>query len=108
MDKLLIRGGRKLQGEVSISGAKNAALPGLCAALLAAAPVTLANVPRLQDVNTTLKLLCNMGVGAERSSERTDEVSIDASRIKSPEAPYELVKTMRAAILVLGPLLARN
>jgi UDP-N-acetylglucosamine 1-carboxyvinyltransferase len=107
MDKLLIRGGRRLDGEVTISGAKNAALPGLCAALLAPAPVTLANVPRLQDVNTTLKLLRNMGAGAERSSARTDEVSIDASTVTSPEAPYELVKTMRAAILVLGPLLAR-
>jgi UDP-N-acetylglucosamine 1-carboxyvinyltransferase len=107
MDKLLIRGGRRLDGEVTISGAKNAALPGLCAALLAPAPVTLANVPCLQDVNTTLKLLRNMGAGAERSSARTDELSIDASTVTSPEAPYELVKTMRAAILVLGPLLAR-
>src|SRR5688572_10136195 len=107
MDKLLIRGGRRLQGEVAISGAKNAALPGLCAALLVPAPVTLANVPRLQDVNTTLKLLRNMGAGADRSAARADEVSIDASSVTSPEAPYELVKTMRAAILVLGPLLAR-
>jgi UDP-N-acetylglucosamine 1-carboxyvinyltransferase len=107
MDKLLIRGGRRLHGEVSISGAKNAALPGLCAALLVGAPVTLANVPRLQDVNTTLKLLRNMGAAAERSTARADEVTIDASSVKSPEAPYELVKTMRAAILVLGPLLAR-
>ena len=107
MDKLLIRGGRRLVGEVPISGAKNAALPGLCAALLVGAPVTLANVPRLQDVNTALKLLRNMGAGAERSAARVDEVCIDASTVKSPEAPYELVKTMRAAILVLGPLLAR-
>jgi UDP-N-acetylglucosamine 1-carboxyvinyltransferase len=107
MDKLLIRGGRQLGGEVAISGAKNAALPGLCAALLAPATVTLANVPRLQDVNTMLKLLRNMGAGAERSSAHPDEVSIDASTVTSPEAPYELVKTMRAAILVLGPLLAR-
>ncbi len=107
MDKLLIRGGRPLRGDVPISGAKNAALPGLCAALLAPAPVTLANVPRLQDVNTALKLLRHMGVGAERPTARPDEVTIDASRITSPEAPYELVKTMRAAILVLGPLLAR-
>ncbi|HSB24991.1 MAG TPA: UDP-N-acetylglucosamine 1-carboxyvinyltransferase [Burkholderiaceae bacterium] len=107
MDKLLIRGGRRLQGEVSISGAKNAALPGLCAALLSPAPVTLANVPRLQDVNTTLKLLRNMGALAERSNAQPDQVRIDASRITAPEAPYELVKTMRASILVLGPLLAR-
>jgi UDP-N-acetylglucosamine 1-carboxyvinyltransferase len=107
MDKLLISGGRRLQGEVAISGAKNAALPGLCAALLVGAPVTLANVPRLQDVNTTLKLLRSMGAGAERSTVRADEVTIDASTATVPEAPYELVKTMRAAILVLGPLLAR-
>jgi UDP-N-acetylglucosamine 1-carboxyvinyltransferase len=107
MDKLLIRGGRRLEGEVPISGAKNAALPGLCAALLVPAPITLANVPRLQDVNTTLKLLRSMGAGAERSHARPDEVSIDASTVASPTAAYELVKTMRAAILVLGPLLAR-
>jgi UDP-N-acetylglucosamine 1-carboxyvinyltransferase len=107
MDKLLIRGGRRLQGEVTISGAKNAALPGLCAALLCPTPLALANVPRLQDVSTTFKLLRSMGAGAERSSEVPDQVDIDATRVTSPEAPYELVKTMRAAILVLGPLLAR-
>jgi UDP-N-acetylglucosamine 1-carboxyvinyltransferase len=107
MDKLLIRGGRPLEGEVTISGAKNAALPELCAALLTAEPVTLTNVPRLQDVSTALKLLRNMGVRAERSEARPDEVKLDASAVTSPEAPYELVKTMRAAILVLGPLLAR-
>lgn len=107
MDKLLIRGGRRLQGEVPISGAKNAALPELCAALLTAEPVTLSNVPRLQDVSTTLKLLRNMGVVAERSETQTDMVTVDASKVVSPEAPYELVKTMRASILVLGPLLAR-
>ena len=107
MDKLLIRGGRRLQGEVTISGAKNAALPGLCAALLCPTPLTLANVPRLQDVSTTLKLLRSMGTLAERSTALPDQVHIDASTVTSPEAPYELVKTMRAAILVLGPLLAR-
>src|SRR3954452_23503242 len=107
MDKLLIRGGRRLTGEVAISGAKNAALPGLCAALLVPHPVALANVPRLQDVNTTLKLLRSMGAQAERSSAPADEVRIDASTVKAPRAPYELVKTMRDAILVLGPLLAR-
>jgi len=107
MDKLLIRGGRRLQGEVSISGAKNAALPGLCAALLSPAPVMLANVPRLQDVNTTLRLLRNMGAVAERASRQPDQVQVDASHLNTPEAPYELVKTMRASILVLGPLLAR-
>jgi len=107
MDKLLIRGGRRLQGEVAISGAKNAALPGLCAALLCSTPVTLGNVPRLQDVGTTLNLLRNLGAGAEWSTVLPDQVHIDASTVSSPEAPYELVKTMRAAILVLGPLLAR-
>src|SRR5690242_12723755 len=106
MDKLLIRGGRRLTGEVAISGAKNAALPGLCAALLVAQPVALANVPRLQDVNTTLKLLRSMGAQAERVAS-SDAVRIDASTVKAPRAPYELVKTMRAAILVLGPLLSR-
>ncbi|TXC66857.1 UDP-N-acetylglucosamine 1-carboxyvinyltransferase [Piscinibacter aquaticus] len=107
MDKLLIRGGRRLEGEVAISGAKNAALPELCAALLTADPVTLTNVPRLQDVSTTLKLLRNMGAKAERSEAQPDLVSLDASEVTSPEAPYDLVKTMRASILVLGPLLAR-
>ena len=107
MDKLLIRGGRRLEGEVTISGAKNAALPELCASLLTAEPVTLTNVPRLQDVNTMLKLLRNMGVAAERSEAEPETVALDASRVSSPEAPYELVKTMRASILALGPLLAR-
>jgi UDP-N-acetylglucosamine 1-carboxyvinyltransferase len=107
MDKLLIRGGRRLEGEVTISGAKNAALPELCAALLTPEPVTLSNVPRLQDVNTALKLLRSMGVQAARDEAEPDTVRLDASTVTSPEAPYELVKTMRASILVLGPLLAR-
>ncbi len=107
MDKLIIRGGRPLQGEVTISGAKNAALPELCAALLTEEPVTLANVPRLQDVTTVLSLLRNMGANAERSHTRPDVVTVDAARLTQLEAPYELVKTMRASILVLGPLLAR-
>jgi UDP-N-acetylglucosamine 1-carboxyvinyltransferase len=105
MDKLLIRGGRTLRGEVLISGAKNAALPELCAALLTAQPVTLRNVPQLQDVATMLKLIRNMGVTAERSADGT--VQLDASTLDKPEAPYELVKTMRASVLALGPLLAR-
>ena len=105
MDKLLIRGGRELRGEVLISGAKNAALPELCAALLTARPVTLRNVPRLQDVATMLKLIRNMGVQVEHGQDGT--VHIDASTLTSPEAPYELVKTMRASVLALGPLLAR-
>jgi UDP-N-acetylglucosamine 1-carboxyvinyltransferase len=105
MDKLLIRGGCELRGEVPISGAKNAALPELCAALLTAQPVTLLNVPRLQDVSTMLKLIRNMGVQVQQSDDGT--VRIDASTLSSPEAPYELVKTMRASVLALGPLLAR-
>ena len=105
MDKLLIRGGRPLNGEVLISGAKNAALPELCASLLTAEPVTLRNVPRLQDVATMLKLICNMGVGIERSEEGV--VVLNGSTLTTPEAPYELVKTMRASVLALGPLLAR-
>jgi UDP-N-acetylglucosamine 1-carboxyvinyltransferase len=111
MDKLLIRGGRRLNGEVTISGAKNAALPELCATLLVPGPVTLHNVPKLQDVATALKLIRNMGVavnwGAETEGGRLDEVVIDASGLTTPEAPYELVKTMRASIMALGPLLAR-
>ena len=105
MDKLLIRGGRELRGEVLVSGAKNAALPELCAALLSAQPVTLRNVPRLQDVATMLKLIRNMGVTVEQGQDGT--VRIDAAKLSSPEAPYELVKTMRASVLALGPLLAR-
>jgi UDP-N-acetylglucosamine 1-carboxyvinyltransferase len=104
MDKLLIRGGRQLHGEVRISGAKNAALPELCAALLTPEVVTLQNVPRLQDVVTMLKLIRNMGVTADVSEEG---VRIDSGKLSFPEAPYEMVKTMRAAVLALGPLLAR-
>jgi UDP-N-acetylglucosamine 1-carboxyvinyltransferase len=107
MDKLLIRGGRRLQGDVAIAGAKNAALPELCAALLTAEPVTLDNVPRLQDVATMAKLLRHMGVVIERPEAQPDRMTLDAGRIAQAEAPYELVKTMRASILVLGPLLAR-
>ena len=109
MDKLLIRGGRTLGGEVLVSGAKNAALPELCAALLTDQPVTLHNVPRLQDVTTMLKLVRNMGVTAERSenADGSGTVRLDAGDLTNLEAPYELVKTMRASVLALGPLLAR-
>ncbi|MGJ7580613.1 UDP-N-acetylglucosamine 1-carboxyvinyltransferase [Variovorax sp. RHLX14] len=109
MDKLLIRGGRKLGGEVLVSGAKNAALPELCAALLTDQPVTLHNVPRLQDVTTMLKLVRNMGVVAERTenADGSGTVRLDAGDLTNLEAPYELVKTMRASVLALGPLLAR-
>jgi len=106
MDKLLIKGGKSLAGTVNISGAKNAALPELCAALLTADSVTLENVPRLQDVSTMLKLIRNMGVVAERN-DQTGTVTLNAGTLSSPEAPYELVKTMRASVLALGPLLAR-
>ncbi len=105
MDKLRITGGVELHGEVVISGAKNAALPELCAALLTAEPVTLLNVPRLEDVATMLRLIRNMGVTAERAAEGS--VRIDAGGLSLTEAPYELVKTMRASVLALGPLLAR-
>ncbi len=105
MDKLLIRGGRTLHGSVRISGAKNAALPELCAALLTADPVTLTNVPSLQDVSTMVRLIRNMGVDVQRHEDGS--VRVDTSALSSPEAPYELVKTMRASVLALGPLLAR-
>ncbi len=105
MDRLLIRGGRSLGGVVPISGAKNAALPELCASLLTREAVTLDNVPHLQDVSTMTRLIRNMGVTIARGDD--DAVRIDASTLTSPEAPYELVKTMRASVLALGPLLAR-
>ena len=106
MDRLLIRGGRQLHGEVRISGAKNAALPEMCAALLTHEPVHLLNVPRLQDVSTMRRLLDNMGVQTQTHGERGG-MSFQAADSVEPEAPYELVKTMRASVLALGPLLAR-
>jgi UDP-N-acetylglucosamine 1-carboxyvinyltransferase len=105
MDKLRIRGGRHLNGEIPISGAKNAALPELCAALLTAQPLTLHNVPRLQDVATMLRLIRNMGVSAERGEDGS--VTLNAADLSNPQAPYDLVKTMRASVLALGPLMAR-
>jgi len=105
MDKLRIRGGRHLNGEIPISGAKNAALPELCAALLTAEPLTLHNVPRLQDVATMLRLIRNMGVSAERGEDGS--VTLNAATLNNPQAPYDLVKTMRASVLALGPLMAR-
>ena len=107
MDKLLIRGGKRLHGEIAISGAKNAALPEMCAALLTADPVKLTNVPRLRDVSTMRKLLENMGVAIELHGERGG-ITFEARDPVNPEAPYELVKTMRASVLALGPLLART
>ncbi len=111
MDSLLISGGKALTGEIAISGAKNAALPLLCAALLTKEPVTFTHVPHLNDIGTMLKLLGQMGVKIERqiggSPGSGDTVVVDASGLNNPVAPYEMVKTMRAAILVLGPLVAR-
>jgi UDP-N-acetylglucosamine 1-carboxyvinyltransferase len=104
MDKLLIEGGVPLHGELRVSGAKNAALPILCAALLTADPVTITHVPRLNDVRTMRTLLAQMGVKVEDAG---DGVTLDARQIDWPLAPYELVKTMRASILALGPLVAR-
>jgi len=105
MDKLQIVGGNRLNGEITVSGAKNAALPILCASLLTADTITLQNVPYLNDIGTTLRLLGRMGVRSERSGDGV--VQLNAAQVDSLEAPYELVKTMRASILVLGPLLSR-
>ena len=105
MDKLIIEGGRPLAGEVRVSGAKNAALPILCAALLTREPLEVANLPRLNDVRTMESLLGQMGVRIE--TVEAGRARLDASRIDWPLAPYELVRTMRASILALGPLVAR-
>jgi UDP-N-acetylglucosamine 1-carboxyvinyltransferase len=105
VDKLRITGGRALQGEARVSGAKNAALPIMCAALLSSKPLSLASVPRLMDVATMAKLLAQMGVEVERSAD--GGMRLHARALGEPTAPYELVKTMRASVLVLGPLLAR-
>jgi UDP-N-acetylglucosamine 1-carboxyvinyltransferase len=104
MDKLLIRGGRRLAGEIEIAGAKNAALPILCAGLLTADTLVLSNVPKLQDVATMQKLLRQMGLAIEDKGAALELCGRDIAKL---EAPYEMVKTMRASILVLGPLLAR-
>jgi UDP-N-acetylglucosamine 1-carboxyvinyltransferase len=104
MDKLQIVGGKRLNGEIAVSGAKNAALPILCAGLLTAGDLELSNVPRLHDVRTILKLLAQTGLTVTQDDEN---VTLNGANITSLEAPYELVKTMRASILVLGPLLAR-
>ena len=104
MDKLLITGGYRLNGDVMISGAKNAALPILCAGLLTADDLVLSNVPSLQDVSTMLKLLRQMGLAV---TQEDGIVTLNGARVNNWEAPYDMVKTMRASILVLGPLLAR-
>ena len=104
MQKLKIRGGKALNGTVRISGAKNAALPIISASLLSAEPLALTNVPQLNDIGTMVKLLAQMGVSAERNGE---SLTLSAANIADKTAPYEMVKTMRASILVLGPLVAR-
>ncbi len=106
MDKLLIEGGRRLSGEVAMSGAKNAALPILCASLLTAEPVHFTNVPHLNDISTMLRLLGDMGVGV--TMEGADGLVLNGGGLNNPVASYEMVKTMRASILVLGPLVARG
>jgi UDP-N-acetylglucosamine 1-carboxyvinyltransferase len=105
MDKLRITGGQPLQGEITVSGAKNAALPILCAGLLTADTLALTNVPALQDIHTMLKLLRQMGVKGDLNGDAT--LALNARQLTNLEAPYDMVKTMRASILVLGPLLAR-
>ena len=105
MDKLIITGGIPLEGEIRISGAKNAALPILAATLLADAPVKVGNIPHLQDITTTMELLGRMGV--ELVVDERMNIEVDCSTIRELFAPYELVKSMRASILVLGPMLAR-
>ena len=104
MQKIIVTGGARLEGEVRISGAKNAVLPILCATLLADAPVRITNVPRLHDVLTTAKLLAGLGAGVVHEG---DVLVVDPRSVNSHVAPYELVKTMRASVLVLGPLLAK-
>ena len=106
MDKLLIDGGKALSGEVAMSGAKNAALPILCASLLTAEPVHFTNVPHLNDISTMLRLLGDMGVGV--TMEGVDGLVLNGGGLNNPVASYEMVKTMRASILVLGPLVARG
>lgn len=110
MDRFVIRGGRPLHGEVMVAGAKNAALPILCASLLTADSLRLRNLPPLHDVSTMIRLLRGMGVRAEVASQATPgagEATLTAATVDRLEAPYDLVKTMRASVLVLGPMLAR-
>lgn len=104
MDKLKITGGNPLQGEVFVSGAKNAALPILIASILTSEPLNIFNVPILKDIETTINLLNFLGVNVHKSN---DSLMLCADKVTKTEAPYDLVKTMRASILVLGPLLAR-
>jgi UDP-N-acetylglucosamine 1-carboxyvinyltransferase len=109
VDKIVVQGGRRLQGEVSVSGSKNAALPLLISSLLASEPCVYQGIPHLADIRTTLKLLAGLGVAVDREAwdSGSGELTIHAQSVNSFEAPYDLVKTMRASFLVLGPLLAR-
>jgi UDP-N-acetylglucosamine 1-carboxyvinyltransferase len=108
MDSILIRGGRRLEGEIVVSGAKNAALPVLIASLLTEEACIFDGVPDLVDIHTALRLLSGLGVEVEKgSSPNSGRIRIQADRVTQREAPYELVKTMRASFLVLGPLLSR-
>src|SRR6516165_5017944 len=106
MDKLRIKGGKPLEGRIRISGAKNSALPAMAASLLTAEQVTLENVPLVNDIYTTRRLLRELGASVEFEDDHA--VRLHAQKILSHEAPYDLVKTMRASVLVLGPLLART
>jgi UDP-N-acetylglucosamine 1-carboxyvinyltransferase len=108
MDKFLIQGGNRLEGTIRISGAKNAVLPAMAAALLTAEPVHLENVPRVRDIMTMGRLLTHMDVDVEFLDMPPTAITISAHRVKHAEAPYELVRTMRASILTLGPLVART
>src|SRR3990167_5928768 len=105
MEKLIIEGRHPLNGEIKISGAKNAALPILAASLLTTSPIQISNIPHLQDVTTIVSLLGQMGV--KITLDERSNIEVDASSLDSFQAPYELVRTMRASILVLGPLLSR-
>ena len=105
MDKIKVRGGRRLQGVVQVSGAKNAVLPAMAAALLTSEPLVLENAPQVRDVSTMIRVLRRMG--AAEPDRRGSRLTLQIPEIVAPEAPYELVKTMRASVLVLGPLLAR-
>ena len=104
MDQILITGNGPLRGEVSVAGAKNAALPIIAASLLSAEPLQISNIPGVRDIGTALQLLELLGCKVERDD---TELVIDSSKVHSVRAPYELVKTMRGSILLLGPLLAR-
>ncbi|MGZ8458955.1 MAG: UDP-N-acetylglucosamine 1-carboxyvinyltransferase, partial [Candidatus Deferrimicrobiaceae bacterium] len=108
MDTFHIRGGKPLSGTVRVSGAKNAVLPIMASSLLAEGPVEIGNAPRLRDIDTFGELLGWMGASVERGEDGKGILRIDTRGVRKPEAPYEMVKTMRASVLVLGPLLARH